>query len=64
MTNEQILSWAKHIYYARLDLEELSLGYGREKWEQGLSQLSLGQRAILVQRIEQCGTLHEGSKKI
>ncbi len=53
MTDKDILAWAKSIYYARLDLEDISLGYGKEKWEQRLSELSQEQRAMLVGTIEQ-----------
>ena len=53
MMNEDILAWAKSIYYARLDLEDISLGYGRQKWEQQLPELSQEQRAMLVRQIEQ-----------
>lgn len=53
MTNEQILAWARSISYAHLDLEDISLGYGKQKWEQRLPELSQEQRAMLIRQIEQ-----------
>ncbi len=54
MTDEEILTWAKRIHYARVDIApDFCMHYGKEKWEQRLLELSQEQRAMLVARIEE-----------
>jgi len=57
MTNEEILAWAKSIYYARVDIgPDFCMHYGKATWEQRLPELSEEQRAMLVRQIEQWET--------
>jgi len=57
MTNEEILTWAKSIYYAGVDIgPDFCMHYSKEKWEEQLPELSEEQRAMLVSQIKQWET--------
>lgn len=54
MTDEEILTWAKSISYAHVDImPDFCLHYGRVTWEKRVPALSEEQRAMLVKRIEE-----------
>jgi hypothetical protein len=53
MTNEEVLIWARSIYYAHVDVgPDFCMYYGKARWEQQLAELSEEQRAMLVELIE------------
>lgn len=57
MTNEEILSWAKSIYYAHIDIgPDFCLHYGKAAWEKQLPEFSEEQRVLLVRQIEEWET--------
>lgn len=53
MTNEEVLTWARSIYYAHVDVgPDFCMYYSKARWEQQLAELSEEQRAMLVEHIE------------
>jgi len=57
MTNEEVLTWARSVHYAHVDVEpDFCMYYGKARWEQQLAELSEEQRATLVKHIERWET--------
>lgn len=53
MTNEEVLTWARSIHYAHVDIgPNFCMYYGKARWEQQLIELSEEQRATLAEHIE------------
>ncbi len=58
MTSEEVLTWARSIYYAHVDVgPNFCMYYGKTRWEQQLAELSEEQKAMLVEHIEQWETM-------
>lgn len=58
MTNEEVLTWARSIYYAHIDVgPDFCMYYGKARWEQRLTELSEEQKAMLVGHIERWETM-------
>ena len=53
MTNEEVLIWARSVYYAHVDVgPDFCMYYGKAGWERQLAELSEEQRTILIEHIE------------
>lgn len=53
MTNEEVLTRARSVYYAHVDIgSNFCMYYGKARWEQQLAELPEEQRVMLVEHIE------------